>query len=306
MNIVLASDDNYVQHLCVTIVSVMKSNSDVHFYIFTEGLSDSNKTILENLVKSMSCTINYCIVDSTIVSHFPMPKAGGEHISLATYYRLFADYLLPNSVDKFIYLDCDIVVRGSLDELWNLPITNYALGAVFQQIGSLTDSDFNRLGYSPEYGYFNAGVLLINLDYWRKNNVTARLFDFIKNHFSSIKQHDQDTLNAVLHAEVLPIDGKWNWLPLFYLFKNPQFPRNIKHSKPLNPVIVHYVSVPKPWEFGCDNPYTGEYYKYIKLTPFKNYRPEFKLSKVWKNYLIPKLVKIIVVIDFLNLRKAFK
>lgn len=307
MNIILSTDDNFVQHCCVAMISILENNDDVSFYLFTAGLTQKNYDLITRLVEERKGVLHLCKIDDAVTMDFPMPKGAGEHISIATYYRLFAGIVLPPDVDRVIYLDCDIVVRGSLKSLWQMDINNYALGAVYQGMNFLTAEDFNRLGIPEEKGYFNAGVLLINLDYWRKRQVTERLFDFIKNNYHRIKQHDQDTLNAVLYDEVKPISYTWNYLPQFYLVKKGlSFPVHVDYSEKIDPIVIHYVSVPKPWDYGCSNPYTKEYFKYLDLTPFKGWRPSFKWDKYSKQVLKPALLNLLLKADFLRLRRFLR
>ena len=181
MNIVLATDDNFVQHCSVTMLSILKHNSDVVFYILTEGLSESNVSMLNNIVAENGGDIYICNVDKEVVKRFPMPADADAHISVATYYRLLTEFILPQSVDKYIYMDCDMVVRGNMLELWNENVENYAIGAVFQSVSLAQEQDKNRLGIPEKNGYFNAGLLLVNLKYWRENNISKRLLDFVEN-----------------------------------------------------------------------------------------------------------------------------
>lgn len=307
MIIVLATDDNFVQHCCVAMTSVLSHNKNVEFYIFTEGLTKQNEILLKEHIESFSGKIYFCIIDSTIACKFPMPPEGGLHISIATYYRLFSAMVLPDTIDKIIYMDCDMIVRGSLEELWELNLDNKAMGVVYQQITPTQKLDKIRLGIDPDYGYFNAGLLLINLKYWRSNHITDRLFSFIEKNFSSIRQHDQDVLNAVLHKEVLPISYKWNYLSIFYKFQNLTFPNYVDyHEKIENPVVVHFVSVPKPWDYGCDNPFRSEYFSYLELTPFKGWRPKFDISRYYKNVILPRFVNLVHNLDIFNIRRFIK
>ena len=307
MNIILSTDDNFVQHCCVAMTSVLENNDDVTFYLFTAGLSPENSALINRIVEERKCILHICKIDDAVTKDFPMPQGAGEHISIATYYRLFAQKVLPSDVDRVIYLDCDIIVRGHLEPLWRVNIDNYALGAVYQGMNFLTQDDFCRLGIPIEKGYFNAGVLLINLDYWRKHQVTERLFDFIKNDYHRIKQHDQDTLNAVLYNEVKPISYTWNYLPQFYLVKKGlSFPTHVDYSEKVDPIVIHYVSVPKPWDYGCSNPYTDEYFKYLDLTPFKGWRPSLKWDKYYVQVLKPKLLNLLLRADFLRLRRVLR
>lgn len=287
MYIVCATDNKFVQHCAVTIVSILKNNtSKVIIYLLTEGLSLYNEKQLTDLVTSNGGELHIIPVNSEALKNCPMPPLFKlSHISIATYYRLLVSELLPEEIDKVIYLDCDIVVRHSIDDLWNYNIDGYAIGAVYQ-IADWNIDAIKRLSYPISYGYFNAGVLLINLKYWRENQISGQLFEYLEKNKDKIIFHDQDALNGVLHGKCLRLPCKWNMQNGFFKksvftiistkneesisyyddYKN-QIPKEI-----YDPVIVHYVSKPKPWEIGCTHPYKREYYHYLNQTPWYNYQ----------------------------------
>lgn len=302
MNIVLASDNNFVQHCCVAMTSILKNNSDVHFYLLTEGLSTQNETLLKVQVERFGGTLNICNVPSDIVQKFPLPPEGSAHITIATYYRLLVCLLLPESVDKIMYLDCDIVVRGSLIDLWNIDMSGKGIGAIYQcQESAYRDNSFKRLKYEPQDGYFNAGVLLINLDFWRKNQLTDKLLEFIKCNYNSILAHDQDVLNAIFHGNVIPLSKKWNYHSNFIGNHKNTFPSFVNYTDDVEPVIVHFVSKPKCWDYGCKHPYKDEYFKYLNDTPFVGWKPKLTKDSFIKYILVPSIISL----DVLNLRYFF-
>lgn len=307
MNIVLATDDKFVQHCCVAMTSVLLNDKNVHFYIFTEGLTRHNVELLTNHVASLGGKIEICIVNSEIVGKFPMPEYADAHISIATYYRLFAALILPDNIDKIIYMDCDMIARKSFNDLWNMDINGYALAAVYQSMGESQTRDKRRLLMPDDVGYFNAGLLLMNIDYWRKNNVTDKLFYFIKAHYGLIKQHDQDVLNAVLYNSVKPISFTWNYMPLFFDLKPSKFQSFLNYNEPIaDPANIHFVSAPKPWDFGCENPYRRDYYKVLEMTPFRGVKPKFVWKKYYRDVLRNRVLRFLSWIDFFNIRKKLK
>lgn len=308
MNIVLATDNNFVQHCCVTITSILANNSDVKFYVFTEGLTPVNTELLNRQVRICKGKLEICKIDSSIVGKFPMPFFMSNHISIATYYRLFTADIIPDDIDKVIYLDCDIVVTTSLMKLWDTDITNYALGAIYQSHEHNEYSNcYNRLEIPKEIGYFNAGVLLINLSYWRKNNVQERLLRFIKENHNIIYAHDQDVLNAVLYKETKVLSHTWNFRDCFLSKRIYTYPSNVDYSEILeHPAIIHFVSKPKPWEYECRHPYKMEYFKYLDMSLFKGWRPIFSWRKYFTYTLRPRFRRFIIHIDVLNLRNLRK
>ena len=292
MNIVCATDNNFVQHCAVTLVSILKNNSnDVNIFLLTEGLLKSNESILNELVKSNGGKIKIIKVDSEALKDCPMPPLSElNHISIATYYRLLISKLLPGNIEKAIYFDCDIVVRQCLDELWNYDISDFAIGAVYQ-IADWNIDAIKRLGYPVSFGYFNAGVLLINLEYWRDNHIPERLFKYLNLKNEAIVYHDQDALNGFLHDQCLRLPCKWNMLTGFFrkeiltindsndgkVINNHSDYKNQLLTENDDPAVIHFVAKPKPWDAGCTHPYKNEYFNYIQYTPWHN----FKIPKIW-------------------------
>ena len=294
MNIVCATDDNFVQHCCVMLVSVLLNNDDVTIYVLTEGLLPENEKIISEEAAAHGGTVHFCVVDPTVIDRFPMPP-GAElaHISRATYYRLLIPDLLPQGVDKVLYLDCDIVVNHSVATLWDTDIAGYAIAAVLQ-VGFGREAV--RLGYPMEYGYFNAGVTLINVDYFRRHDVSRQLMDYIAQNYDRIKYHDQDTLNAVLHDQCLHLEAQWNLTPNVY---DPDYPMHgdqvdgrmvndyaadkrsaLEHKD--DPTMLHYASHPKPWQRNCVHPLYNLYYYYASQTRhFRHLRPQSILTRGW-------------------------
>lgn len=278
MNIVCATDDNFVQHCCIMLVSLLFNNKDVNIFILTEGLKYENEVIIREEIERLNGSVNFCKVDSEIVSKFPMPELNGlSHISRATYYRLLIADILPQKLSKAIYLDCDMIINGSIKPLWDIDLSDYALAASLQ-VGY--GSEAVRLGYPIKYGYFNAGMNVINLEYFRRNNISERLINYIKENFSKIKFHDQDVLNAVLHEKTLHVMPQWNLTSIAFVpFLKRRGDRikgklindyseeknNIKKYRN-SPNILHYVSKPKPWQIGCIHPLYDMYYLYAEKT----------------------------------------
>lgn len=293
MIIVCATDDNFVQHCSIMLVSLLMNNKDVTIYVLTEGLKPENQKIIEEEVIDKNGTVHFCLIDPKVVEKFPMPKDKGlSHISRATYYRLLIPELLPSDVEKVIYLDCDIVVNASIQELWETDMTGFALAAV-PQIGYGFEAE--RLGYPIEYGYFNAGVNVINLSYFRDYHVVESLINYIAKNSSRIVYHDQDTLNAVLYAKTKHLLPMWNMTTLLYtaglngrgdkrngIIINDYLKEkiNAEHFKK-TPPILHFVSKPKPWNRNCIHPLYHLYYDYAaKTCNFSKIKPQSFLTRL--------------------------
>lgn len=306
MKIVLATDNNYVQHCAITISSILKNNSDVTIYILTECLSDECKSILQDEVQAYDSKIEFVMVEKSIIDSLPMPSHSYlSHISRATYYRLLLPNIISSDVDKVIYLDCDLIVNGSLNELWNINIEHYAIAAC-KQIGGGRDG--RRLGIPKKYGYFNAGVLLVNVQYWREHDVSKSLVDYLFTHSETVVFHDQDALNAVLYDQCFHLNQRWNmnyatYSKQFLSLKpndnsDDDYMKEICEAKEYQqkPSILHYSARIKPWDWKCTHPLASLYYDYAEYSVhYKHLRkPSVVVAVIAhvREYVVNLLVKV--------------
>ena len=126
---------------------------------------------------------------------------------------------------------------------------------------------YNRLQYSPSLGYFNAGVLLVNLRYWRENNLSESFFEIINKYPERLRYHDQDVLNIVLKEIKLTLPLKYN-VQHGYFFKDPLISRAYwdEKEKAINdPVILHY-SGSKPWFIEFEPPFKKDFAFYLNIS----------------------------------------
>ena len=272
MNILLSTDNNYVMPTGVLMTSIGENNKcSISYYVLVdEKFSSENKKALARVAAKYNNSISFYTITPEETKEFPFGLPNQPtHVSIATYYRLLITKILPQDVKKIIYLDGDMVVRHSIEELWNTEMERYAIGAV-RDCDEFSESKDNRLPYPMQEGYFNAGMLLINLDYWRRNNCYDIFADFMIKYGDKIIYHDQDVLNATLW-------DKKKWLPLTYNFQssfihNAEYRNNyeriedeIKATK-YDPTIIHYVANTKPWNINCFFGYRGAWRYYWKKT----------------------------------------
>ena len=172
-----------------------------------------------------------------------------------------------------LYLDGDIIVRHSLLPLWNTDLKDYAVGAVPDYLDGDIEQ-YHRLNYPPELGYFNAGVLLINMDYWREHDVVRNFMHIIQEYGERLLFGDQDILNVVFsnYKVILPV--KYN-LASGFLEKSPKYDfkkyENEIEEALKDPVIVHYIWPDKPWKFSRQpkHPFSSTFFKYQRQTKWK-------------------------------------
>lgn len=275
MNIVLCTDNNYAMPCGVTITSVIENNKDsfITFHIVGMDLSEEVKATLLSISSVYNnVSVLFHELKKDFIESYNFSTYDSNYMSLATYVRLFFEKILPSEVDKIIYLDCDMIVRGSLADLWNVNIDNYSIAGVEDLYASKPEVDsFNRLGYDEAYQYFNAGMVLINLKYWREHGMNKVFLDFFKNIDGKLLFYDQDILNGALYSSKLILPFKYNVLEYYYLRKtNLSDNKKEVYSAMEDPIIVHYTGVDKPWIKSCLHPLKDEFFKYKSISLWKD------------------------------------
>lgn len=278
MNICFATDDNYARPTAVAIMTVLVSNpeSDFDIYIITQSLTEKSKDILKSVTEKYSngkARIFFSTLNDSIVNDFSQTLKKEDHVSLATYLRLFIPTLLPSSVSKILYLDGDIICAESLAEFYSTDLQGFSMAAAHDE-RTEDDESFSRLNYPKENGYAAAGVLLINVDWWRRNNVQEKTLEYVGKHKDLCKWHDQDALNKILNGTILFCHIKYNAYE--FLFENENnYPRafdgEVKEATE-NPVVIHFCSGRKPWTKELRCPFTSTWQKLYKVIFGKNCR----------------------------------
>lgn len=276
MDIVCCLDKSYLMPIGVMIYSLCENNKseDIIFHIVHNDLTVNEENSLRKIIDKYNKTILFHNINHSYLKNIKTGNKEQQKLSISTYYRLFLADILPKYIKKIIYLDGDIIVCDNLRELWDINIKDIALAGIPDDnlyYGNIKQT-YNHLKYSPSQGYFNAGVLLINLQYWREHNVMEDFMCLIKSKNIFI-HHDQDILNYTFREKKIFIPLKYNLMPGFLL--KPQY-RNISweyneeiEQSTKKPVIIHYTGI-KPWYKECDHPYKKEFLKYKMLTEWKN------------------------------------
>lgn len=274
MHIVCCTDHNYIMPSGVMICSVCENNSgsEITFHIISNSsVTEQDKHVLNEIIYKYGNKSAYYEMDKINDCFFVGGEGQNSHITtLVSYYRLFLVNLLPDNVDRVLYLDGDIIVRGSLTEVYNIEMKDAAVAAI-PDAGQWDLQRYDLLGYPSDLGYFNAGVLLINIDYWRKNNLLKDFIEFATTYPERLKCHDQDILNYTLRNAKVSLPIKYN-LQNGFMYK--ELVIDEKYREELNeaisnPVVLHYSARVKPWFKYCGHPYKEEFFKYRALTPWK-------------------------------------
>lgn len=299
MTLSLCCDDKFVMPTLVCLISVFENNKNVYFdvYIITAGLSNENNKRFQMLSELYSQNIMIKVVDNDLFSSF---NIRGRY-PFATYYRFLIADLIPDN--KVLYLDGDIVVMSSLEDLWNTNLDGFACAAVEDSICHDLRM-INRLKLSSTY--FNAGVLLINLEYWRENEIGKMLFDFTENNKSICYYLDQDAMNVVLSNKICYLPLTFNFQHNWCVGENKTPLHFSKWSEfsacKDNPVIIHYNITEKPWFRECPSFYRDKWLVYANMHDFVGYKQArcYKKMYLYCNKLINKLNLVVYKIGIIR------
>jgi lipopolysaccharide biosynthesis glycosyltransferase len=262
IEVLCASDERFLAHAATMLCSLLEHNPIIRIHFLHGSIPRSELLKLEALAANYGCEkIVFYDVRQVDFEDLRVDKWA----SIAVYYRLLAPRLLPDTIEKVLYLDSDLIVRKSLAPLWNTDIADRPLAAVPDYIGGTAGRD---LGLPDGTKYFNSGVLLMNLQYWRRNSVAEQAISFIRHNPDKVQYWDQDALNANLANQWVELPTQWNWQDFD------------ARGQDQEPAIVHFVSWDKPWRWSNKHPYKEEYHKYRLKTPWREYRQEGRPSPV--------------------------
>lgn len=285
--IVLACDDNYAPYLSVALTSIQRNSSEVYNYdvfVLNRNLTEGNKKrIIDQFSDVNNFSVRFLDVNEYIKNH---NFQSSTLYPVEIYFRMLIPELL-KMYSKAIYLDCDLVVLCDIAELWKEDIGNNFMGAV-RDIGMILHYYTKGRQYIPhEYftdnledispdNYFNTGVLIMNLEKFRKE----LSFEVFAEKVSQKKWYypDQDVLNILCNGQICYLDMAWNVTPENRGNRKieniiAELPRNLAISyveSRKSPYIIHYALHEKPWRYTLlqDRKLFEYFWKYAMLSPY--------------------------------------
>jgi lipopolysaccharide biosynthesis glycosyltransferase len=278
VQVVMAADDGYSRALAVaghSVIANLGRERQLELHVLDTGISAANRAALSSTFANPRVHVTW--IDSRdLVAGLPT----ATWISTATYARLMIPELLPKTARRALYLDCDLVARRCVGDLFDLPMDGFASLAVPDMGSAFVTSPWGPArwfedGRNPSEFNFNAGVLLMDLDSWRSEKFGEQALAYIRSdrYWGNM---DQEAVNAVMGRRIGPMDPHWNQqaeiFQKLYSVALP-YPEKVVEDVILDPWIVHYSLYWKPWTHGCEHPWQAEWFRYLDQTPFKGWRP---------------------------------
>lgn len=262
MYIAYAPDNNYTNLTIVSMMSFYVNNKDrdIEFIILQSKLSDANLAKFNSFNEYPNCSVRIVYVDETLFSELPI----SSWVTVQAWFRIMIPTLCPD-IDKVLYLDCDTLVNSSVNELWDIELKDNYLAGVKDILRC--KEHLIRLRMKSD-SYFNSGVLLINCDAFRKNNVVQQIKDIVRSKKYKIKFCDQDTLNLIADTKKINLPMKFNYMENWWhngYFEYYGVDEILYLEARKNPIIVH-LSGKKPTNKNCNHSQKENWWKYAKLT----------------------------------------
>ncbi|NDJ55547.1 lipopolysaccharide 1,2-glucosyltransferase [Enterobacteriaceae bacterium 4M9] len=255
LNIAYGVDRNFLFGAGISITSVLVNNPDmdIHFYIVTDFVDDDYLARIEQLAQTYRTTISVLVFNNEAFRQLPSTKFW----TYAMYYRYVAFEYLSTELNSVLYLDADVVCKGSLDELTQIRF-NGEYAAVVNDIDDVRLKSGTRLGI-PELSttYFNSGVVFANLVVWKEQNLITKAFDILLDKSKELLYFDQDVLNILFYSKVILLRRDFNCIyGVDWTLAQAEYQQYISDKNYLSDKtrLIHYVGVTKPWHRWANYP----------------------------------------------------
>lgn len=272
IHVALAFDHNYLVPLHALLASVFDNNKKnyFHFHFIAPDILIGEKLLLKKYIIENENVVSFYEIDKALTSGFVLTNNWTKSV----YYRIFFPLLLPDNIERLLYIDTDTIVIGDLTDIYDANIGNYPLGAVYDNYVKHQPN----IGVNEEGQYFNSGMLLINIKLWNKQKISENAIEFIQQSPEKIIYVDQDALNAVLKGNWFNMDARFN---LLYSYIPDDLSKYNFKEYLKDKVIIHF-TLHRPWSFLCKNRFRYLYKYYLKVSIKREEKviTDFRLSKI--------------------------
>ncbi|MFC5281960.1 glycosyltransferase family 8 protein [Pedobacter alpinus] len=275
LNIFFVLDRNYIVPFSVTLTSIFENNKDLNIQVFVLHEMGQND-MLDLTCKFIKDKYNQKVELINFEDKYFNDFFISEHITKAGYFKLLLGKMIPETVTSGLYLDCDIVVVGSLKEFINLSFydDNHKETSLFAVTDVRADREIKRLNKvgANLTSYFNTGVFYANLKKWRAEGMAEKMIEIGREYGKNLVYLDQDIMNIFFKNDKKELDATYN--------------KDAVIKYPKLPIILHYLGNSKPWHYVDNSPNKHLYRKYLKMTPFRNLKTEnITLENIGRKYV---------------------
>lgn len=277
-DVLYQADENYAVYGGISITSLFENNKgadEIVVHFLASGFDDEIRNKLKELEKRYNRQI--IIYNAEMLRNKIVEIGATIHDgSYATYYKLFLQEFIPDGVDRILYVDDDTLILGDLSWLFEMEMGDSSLAIA-------KDSDplpfINQTKEERLRCRYNCGVMLINMQNWKKNKCQQHIEEYMK--LNNNYWHDQDILNRMYYEQIIPLPCEYNMQPLLYKFKTSQYfktynqrdyyTREEVENAKKNIVIAHFFHWcgESAWNKGTLHPYRKLFRYYLDISPWK-------------------------------------
>jgi lipopolysaccharide biosynthesis glycosyltransferase len=294
--VISAVDEGYAMPLAGMVHSVLDTcpvECDINLFVLDGGVSGSTREKLQSGWRDRRLRITWLQPDLSSIADLAI----SNHVSRATYLRLLMDTVLPEGVNRLVYLDADVLVRRDLSALWgeslhgNVVFAAQDAGAPVMDavaalpsyerckeflISDLPVPNYRDLGLAADRKYFNAGAMLIDVEAWREREIGRRCLALLREQRDHAQWWDQYAMNVILDGCWGELDPRWNQGARIYAYPSwdrSPFDEETYRKLQDDPWIVHFSAHIKPWHYHSDHPYTAEFRAKLRHTAWADWKP---------------------------------
>lgn len=287
INIAYSSDQNYSQHMAVSMLSLFEYNKNIDeitIYVVERDISSDTKARLFELAKKYSRELVfipfYAIANKINVD---------DSFPIAAFGRLFLADII--NVERLLYVDCDSIFGGSLDELWTMDMN----GCYVAGVQDIVKPYYRTVvGLSKNDPYINSGFILFDMEKWRCNYMEDKCKQVIQSFKGHVPHNDQGVLNYVCKGHMNILLPKYNLTSGMLRFSVEQLKRHYQltsyySDKELDlaikyPIFIHFTNGydNRPWNKKCTHPFKQNYLHFLNMTPWKDCLFDEDLSRELK------------------------
>ena len=265
-NICLCADNNAVEYMSALIVSILRNSSqdeEFIFHIITSCISEENKNYLNELKNIKNFQLKYYNPIHREKFEKWYSEKTPQKWPVEVFFKLDIPFILKD-LDKVLYLDCDMIAVNNFKELFDINMDNYTVAAAKDKL--ISNSHLKKIKLNKSNGYFNSGLLLINIKNFNTlfpNDTFLEKIDKYLNNIKIVEYPEQDIINIIFNNKIKPIDSKYNCVSAI-----------VKKDKEVQDTIIAHYTLLKPLyknAYPQKNKLYYAFWKYFIETPyFKN------------------------------------
>lgn len=271
VTVACAANAAYAMPLAVMLRSAARNLADgwaLHAYVVDDGLGDSNRDLI---LRSLPENTSARWLGPARMNLDELPLWG--RMPVTTYYKMMIAEMLPKDVSHVVWLDCDMLVLNDLVELVSRGSGEHTLAVQDSLVPKVTSrfgvAGSGDMGLDSDSEYFNAGLMVIDAEQWRKDRVAGRALEYLRAYGERVYFWDQEALNAVLAGKWKSLPAEWNWSANNDRLASGSMDSNGRRL----PFIIHFNGNIKPWTVLNSERSTKLWLTYLDETPWKGWRP---------------------------------